>query len=188
MKFKRFLFVFTHRDPSTSSRVGKALSESDIVATVESSEDRTGRLIDMAMQAAVDFFSTHNLSVKVPTETTQDIARSIEEGRGKLKKIAGPFIMAVGAKLITIIPLALGALALLTFKAVVISKIALLLALFIGASKMFGGNKLGQTGIGGYNANQWSGNNGWSSGSAYPYARSLSEAQEMAYEKQVPAQ
>lgn len=183
-----FLHVF-HRDPNTSSRSGKALSETDIVANIDASEDRTGRLIDMAMQAAVDFFSTHNLNVKVPAETTQEIARSIEEGRGKLKKVAGPLIMAIGAKLITIVPLILGALALLTFKAVIVSKIALMLALFVGASKIFGGNKLGQ-GIGGYNANQWSGNNGWSSGSAgsYPYARSLSEAQDMAYEKQVPAQ
>lgn len=143
----------------------------------------------MAMQAAVDFFSTHNLNVKVPAETTQEIARSIEEGRGKLKKVAGPLVMAIGAKLITIIPLILGALALLTFKAVIVSKIALVLALFVGASKFFGGNKLGQ-GIGGYSANQYTGgNSGWSSGSgSYPYARSLSDAQDMAYEKQVPAQ
>uniref|UniRef100_T1GKE6 Uncharacterized protein n=1 Tax=Megaselia scalaris TaxID=36166 RepID=T1GKE6_MEGSC len=146
------LFVFFHRDPSTSSRAGKALSENDIVTSLpEESEERTGRLIDMAMQSAVDFFSTHNLNVKVPAETTQEIARSIEEGRGKLKKVAGPLVMAIGAKLITIIPLILG--------------------------------------IGGYNANQWSGSNGWSSGSgSYPYARSLSDAQDLAYGKQVQAQ
>lgn len=184
------MFVFFHRDPSTSSRAGKALSENDIVTSLpEESEERTGRLIDMAMQSAVDFFSTHNLNVKVPAETTQEIARSIEEGRGKLKKVAGPLVMAIGAKLITIIPLILGALALLTFKAIIVSKIALVLALFLGASKLFGGNKgIGQ-GIGGYNANQWSGSNGWSSGSgSYPYARSLSDAQDLAYGKQVQAQ
>ena len=185
------------RDPSKPVQRGaKSLSENDVVSQLpESGDERTGKLVDLAMQSAADFLSSHNLEVKIPTEATQEVARAIDEGRGKLKKMLGPVALAIGAKVFAIVPLVIFGLALLTFKAVIVSKIALLLALFLGGSRLFGGAGLGSKFGGsatGYNANAgWSAGNtaAWSASpsSAYPYARSLNsgDAQEMAYAGQV---
>lgn len=114
------------------------------------------------------------------------------EGRGKLKKMIGPIALALGAKVFAIVPLVLGGLALLTTKAIIVAKIALFLAILVGGSKLFG-SKLGGSLGSGYSSNAgWSGasTGGWSSGasSAYPYARSMNDAQELAYAGQVNAQ
>lgn len=102
----------------------------------------------------------------------------------------GPLALAIGAKLFAVIPLVLGFLALLTFKAVIVAKIAFFLAILVGGSRLLGGfgNKLGGSSYGGaYSSNAWSApaSAGWSSGasSAYPYARSISgpDAQQLAY-------
>lgn len=104
----------------------------------------------------------------------------------------GPIALAIGAKVFAIVPLLLGGLALLTTKAIIVAKIALFLALLLGGSKLFG-SKLGGSLGGGYSNNVgWSGasTGGWSSGasSAYPYARSMNDAQELAYAGQVNEQ
>lgn len=66
-------------------RSGKALTENDIISQLpESADERNGRLIDMAMQSVADFFGSHNLEVKIPTEATQEVARAIDEGRKKI--------------------------------------------------------------------------------------------------------
>lgn len=169
------------------------MSENEIYAQLpENSDERSGRLVDIAMQNAADFLSSHSLEVKIPAEATQEVARALDEGRGKLKKMMGPIAIAIGAKLFAIVPIVLGALALLTTKAVIVAKIALLLALIVSGSRFFGGlgNKFGGAFGSGYNAAGWSGGNsaGWSSGgaSSYPYARSL-DAQQLAYNKQAPS-
>ncbi|XP_023302171.2 uncharacterized protein LOC111684264 [Lucilia cuprina] len=190
------------RDPASPvQRNGRALSETDVLSQLpENADERTGQLIDMAVESASEFLGSHNLEVKVPTEATQEIARALDEGRGKLKKMVGPIALAIGAKLFALVPLLLGGLALLTTKAIIVAKIALFLAILVGGSKFFGGlgNKFGGSLGGGYSANGagWSAgasNAGWSSGasSAYPYARSINvdgDAQELAYAGQVNAQ
>lgn len=60
-------------------------------------------------------------------------------GRGKKKNKMGGMMMAAGAKLLALLPLALLGLKLLVFKALVVSKIAFFLALMLSASKLMGG-------------------------------------------------
>lgn len=63
-------------------------------------------------------------------------------GRGKNKnmmKMIGPIILAVGAKLIALIPLFLGGLVLLATKALVVAKIAFFMAAALTAHKLIGG-------------------------------------------------
>lgn len=67
----------------------------------------------------------------------------------RIKKKMSPIIMAIGAKLLLLVPLLLGGLALLAVKAAVIAKIALVLALFAGAGSIFGGGSGGWGGLGG---------------------------------------
>uniref|UniRef100_A0A1I8Q161 Protein osiris 14 n=1 Tax=Stomoxys calcitrans TaxID=35570 RepID=A0A1I8Q161_STOCA len=180
------------RDPATNAqRASRAMSENEVYSQLpEDADERTGRLVDMAVESATDFLNTHNLEVKMPAEATQELARALDEGRGKLKKMIGPIALAIGAKVFAIIPLLLGGLALLTTKAIIVAKLAFFLALLVGGSKLFG-SKLGG-GIGSGYSSGWSGGStgGWSSGasSSYPYARSMNGAQELAYAGQVNAQ
>lgn len=57
--------------------------------------------------------------------------------RGKKKKLS-PFLLAAGAKLVSLLPLFVGGLALLSVKAVIVSKIAFVLALFLVAKNFLG--------------------------------------------------
>lgn len=181
------------RDPAVSARSGKAISENEIIDSLPVDKtERAGRLVDLAMDSLTSFLDTHSLEVKFPKEASQDMARAIEEGRGKLKKIAGPLILAVGAKLIALVPLFLGGLIFLAIKALVVSKIAFVLAAILGLQKLGAGsggglNLLGKLANGG-GAQGWSSGaqtgSGWSSpavGGSYPYARNYDTAQDVAY-------
>lgn len=76
------ILVSLLRDPeSPVQRFARAMSENDIYAELpENTEERQEHLADMAVESAAEFLSTHNLEVKLPKETTQSLARAIEEG------------------------------------------------------------------------------------------------------------
>lgn len=62
-------------------RVGKSLSENEIESTLPTDvQEKRGRLYDLAVESATNFLGSHNLNVKVPKETTEVVARAIEEG------------------------------------------------------------------------------------------------------------
>lgn len=146
------------------------------------------------MDSLTNFVESHSLEVKFPKETTQAVARAIEEGRGKLKKVAGPLLLAFGAKLIALVPLFLGGLVFLAIKALIVSKIAFVLAAILGLQKFGAGGAGGLgllskvTGGGAGGLSGWQSatpSAGWSSGSGiasqYPYARNYDTAQDLAY-------
>lgn len=194
------------RDPNAPvARNGKSLTETDVAGD--------DKLVEASLDAASNFMKTHTLEVKFPKEMTAGFARSIEEGRGKVKKMMGPLALAIGAKLVAMIPIFLGGLVLLATKALVVAKIAFVLAASLAAQKFIGAggsgfnllSKFAGAGAGagtGSVAQGWAstGNQagwstggaatqGWSSGAAsaqYPYARSY-DAQEIAYNGQAPA-
>lgn len=187
----------TNRDSTASARSGKAISENEIIESLPAeSSERSNRLYDMAVNSFATFLDSHTMEVKFPQESTQEVARAIEEGRGKLKKVAGPLLLAFGAKLIALIPLFIGGLIFLAFKALVVSKIAFVLAALLGLQKFgtaAGGlNLLGKVVGGGFSSGGLPGT--WSSaalGSQYPYARTYENAQDMAYSAysgEVPAE
>ncbi|XP_050082911.1 uncharacterized protein LOC126569694 [Anopheles aquasalis] len=206
------------RDSSVpAERTGKAISENEIINTLPTdSEQKTDALFDLAIDSAKRLFSARSIQFKLPEEATENIARSLEEGRllkkgKKLKKVLGPLVLAIGGKLFALLPLFLGGVALLAVKALLVSKVAFVLAAILAAQKFLGGgggsplNLLskvaggGSSGVSGGVAAGGAG--GWSSGAAssgwsnagaasaqYPYARSYDTAQELAYSGQVPAQ
>uniref|UniRef100_A0A182VS86 Uncharacterized protein n=1 Tax=Anopheles minimus TaxID=112268 RepID=A0A182VS86_9DIPT len=206
------------RDPTVpAERTGKAISENEIVSTLPSdSEQKTDALFDLAIDSAKRLFSARSIQFKLPEETTETIARSLEEGRllkkgKKLKKVLGPLVLALGGKLFALLPLFLGAVALLAVKALLVSKVAFVMAAVLAAQKFLGGgggsplNLLSKVaggssgGVVGGGASAGAG--GWSSGASaggwsntgaasaqYPYARSYDTAQELAYSAQVPSQ
>lgn len=200
------------RDSTISARSAKAISENEIVDSLPIEEsERSGRLFDMAMDSLTNFIGSHSLEVKFPKESSQAVARAIEEGRGKLKKVAGPLLLAFGAKLVALIPLFLGALIFLAIKALIVSKIAFVLAAILGFQRFGLGGGLGGVGgtlgllskvtngglggagwnNGGQPAAGWSSGTGVAANSAYPYARTYDNAQDLAYNAysgEIPAQ
>ena len=196
-----YLYFSLRRDSTISARSAKAISENEIVDSLPAAEsERSGRLFDLAMDSLTNFIESHSLEVKFPKESSEAVARAIEEGRGKLKKVAGPLLLAFGAKLIALVPLFLGGLIFLAIKALIVSKIAFVLAAILGFQKFGGGagglgllsSKLSGLG-GGWQSGAQSA--GWSSGTGvaqqYPYARTYDNAQDLAYNAyagDIPAQ
>uniref|UniRef100_A0A240PP71 Uncharacterized protein n=1 Tax=Anopheles christyi TaxID=43041 RepID=A0A240PP71_9DIPT len=208
------------RDPAVPvERTGKAISENEIVSTLPAdSEQKTDALFDLAIDSAKRLFSARSIQFKLPEETTETIARSLEEGRllkkgKKLKKVLGPLVLALGGKLFALLPLFLGAVALLAVKALLVSKVAFVMAAVLAAQKFLGGgggsplNLLSKVAGGGSSGavvgggGAAAGAGGWSSGASaggwsntgaasaqYPYARSYDTAQELAYSAQAPSQ
>ena len=120
-------------------------------------------------------------------------------GRGKIKKMILPLVAAAGVKIFALVPILLGGLSLLVFKALVVGKIALLLAGILAFQKLFGGNGVSASSFFSKNAQPtgWidaQPNQGWSASSAQPqgyYRRSFepntnADAHSMAYAAQAP--
>jgi hypothetical protein len=126
------------RDPSFNARSGKAISENDVLSSLpDSQEQKSDRLYTMFLESMNNFFGSRNLVVKLPSE---EVARAIDEGRTKLKKFGGSKIfLAIGAKLIALLPLFVLGLGILSVKALVVAKVALVLALLLSFSKGLGG-------------------------------------------------
>lgn len=105
-------------------------------------EDREDTLNSIIMDKIVSFFQSYTLKLKLPN--VEELQRSLtEEGRGKKRKNMGGLLaipLLIGG---TLVPLALGALALLAGKALIVSKLALVLASIIGLKKLVSGGDHG---------------------------------------------
>ncbi|BES96520.1 Protein of unknown function (DUF1676) [Nesidiocoris tenuis] len=174
-------------------RAGRALMTPEQIeeSLPENNEERSNRLLDLAYDSALRFLQSHSLQLKMPRDAPETFQRALDEGRAKLKKKILPIAMLVGAKLVTLLPLALGAIGLMAIKALFIGKIALVIAAILAFQKFFTG---GGAGIGGFAkapAADWnSGSSGWASNSysgSGPYRRSM-EAHNLAYSGQQPAE
>lgn len=136
------------RDPSFNARAGKAVSENEIVSSLPTEpEERSGRLYDLALESISNFFQSHSLQVKFPTE---EVARAFaEEGRKKkLKKLIPALLVGlVGKKIFALVPIFLVGLALLSVKALITAKLAFFLAIFLTLSKAMSGGSGSGLGI-----------------------------------------
>jgi hypothetical protein len=135
-------------------------------------EDKEDALNTMIFDKVVRFFQSHTLKLKLPN--VDELSRSLtEEGRKKKKNMGGLLAipLLIGG---TLVPLALGALALLAGKALIVSKLALVLASIIGLKKLVSGHESHGhevVQVGGH------GGSGWA----------RSSAQELAYSAYKPA-
>ncbi|KAH8312160.1 hypothetical protein KR044_009628 [Drosophila immigrans] len=166
-----------------------AYSENELESTLaRSGTDRDAKLTNMLIERLSYFFNGHSLQVSFPKLTSDEIGRGLEEGRGKMKKMGMMMAMMVATKLMGMLPIAMGALYILAGKALIISKIALLLAGIIGLKKLMAGKSSGGSsgwssgGGGGGGGGGWSSGGGGGGGGGGGWdRRSLTEAQEMAY-------
>ncbi|XP_012160422.1 uncharacterized protein LOC101461581, partial [Ceratitis capitata] len=155
-------------------------SENELESSLSrSSDDRDTKLTNMLIERLSYFFNGHTLQVNFPKLTAEEIGRGLEEGRGKMKKMMSMMMMGMAMKMIGMLPVAMGMLYMMAGKALIVSKIALLMAGMMGLKKLMSGR-----GGGGGGSSGWSsgggGGGGWSSGGGYD-RRSLNEAHDLAY-------
>ncbi|KAJ2940522.1 hypothetical protein O0L34_g6458 [Tuta absoluta] len=93
-----------------------------------------GRLLD----AAADFLENHVIQLRVPKSTVEDVKRSLEEGRGKKKKLKQliPIFALLQLKIQSLIPLFLAIIAFAAVKGLLIAKAALLASALVLLKKL----------------------------------------------------
>lgn len=93
-------------------------------------------LTEILFDRVASLLNSFNIQIRLPRTSPGELKRGMEEGRGKMKKMMGMMMMGVAMKMAALIPIALGVLFLLAGKALIISKIALVLSLIIGLKKL----------------------------------------------------
>ncbi|KAI4495824.1 hypothetical protein M0802_008447 [Mischocyttarus mexicanus] len=149
--------TFLREGPIREEEVPKSVQE--IEANLPRAlDDKEEALNGMIFERIVKFFQSHTLKLKLTD--IEELQRSFsEEGRRKKNKMGG--LMAIPLLIGgTLVPLALGALALLAGKALIVSKLALVLASIIGLKKLVsGGHEHGhevvQVAAGGHGSSGW---------------------------------
>ncbi|XP_012287513.1 uncharacterized protein LOC105703595 [Orussus abietinus] len=97
---------------------------------------RDDLLNEVLFDRVASLLNGFNVQISLPKMTSGELKRSVEEGRGKMKKMMGMMMMGIAMKMAAMIPIAIGVLFLLAGKALIISKIALVLSLIIGLKKL----------------------------------------------------
>ncbi|XP_022127807.2 uncharacterized protein LOC111002026 [Pieris rapae] len=92
------------------------------------------RLLD----AAAEFLENHVIQLRVPKGTVDDVKRSLEEGRGKKKKLKQllPIFALLQLKIQSLIPLFLGIIAFAAVKGLLLAKAALLASALLLLKKL----------------------------------------------------
>ncbi|RZF48328.1 hypothetical protein LSTR_LSTR010291 [Laodelphax striatellus] len=132
------LLTLERADGVAPPRGGRALTETDLETMLAggSQEARDNQLTSLFVDRVARFFNSHTLKLNFPELNSGELQRSVEEGRGKMKKMMSMMMMAGAMKIMMLIPIAIVALFLLAGKAFIISKIALVLALIITLKKL----------------------------------------------------
>ncbi|CAG9569468.1 unnamed protein product [Danaus chrysippus] len=160
LKYKFFSFV----DKMIGQKESFSLTDGVTVVRASDVPPETGapRALDPVSKMK-KYLETHSLRVEVKgsdvIDTVSSVGRALEdtvssfteddnelseESRGKKKKAAkilGPIIAAVMLKMMALLPLAIGAIALIAGKALLIGKLALVLSAIIGLKKLLSQQK-----------------------------------------------
>ncbi|XP_063541916.1 uncharacterized protein LOC134750627 [Cydia strobilella] len=150
------------------------ISEKDIEATLPRNlQDKDETLSEMLWDRIASFANSRTIQLSLPKMTGQELNRGVEEGRGKMKKMMGMMAMGFAMKMAAMVPLAIAGLFILAGKALIVSKIALLLSGIIALKKIIAQKN---SGGGGHDS-------GWSSGgtSGGWDRRSYNDVSELAY-------
>lgn len=111
----------------------------DDVHLSDDQETREQEVDSLLVDRVARFIGSHTLQFKVPKDSIQDVQRSLEEARKggkKGKKYLLPLLLLFKLKAAALLPLAIGFLALISFKALIIGKLALILSGIIGLKKL----------------------------------------------------
>ncbi|XP_053682017.1 uncharacterized protein LOC128732722 [Sabethes cyaneus] len=130
----------------------KPLTETELEQSLPRGlEARDEALTNILLDKIAGVFSSRTIQISLPKLSSDELGRGLEEGRGKMKKMMSMMIMGFMMKMAAMVPVAIAGLYLLAGKALIVSKIALLLAGIIGLKKLVASKQQG-------------GGGGWSSG------------------------
>ncbi|XP_032663333.1 uncharacterized protein LOC116840578 [Odontomachus brunneus] len=222
--------VFTYVDKMLADKEDITLSEGITVVKTSNAEEGAPRSIEssdldtLLFDRLGRFLRTHSVKVDLKGSdilgaiesagrSFEDFSDNAVESRGKKKKaqkILGPLMMAMALKAAALLPLALGAIAMIAGKALLVGKIALVISAIIGLKKLLGSHQKhvtyevvshphhssshvvshddGHGGFGGGGGGGGGGDyGGYSGGSGHGWARSLpQDAHEIAYRAHQP--
>ncbi|KAF9819274.1 hypothetical protein SFRURICE_000265 [Spodoptera frugiperda] len=104
----------------------------------EEPKAREAQIESRLVDSAADFLENHVIQFKLPSSAVEGMKRSLEEARGKKKKIKQllPLLALAKLKITALIPLFLGIIAFAAAKAVLLAKISLLVAGIIALKKL----------------------------------------------------
>lgn len=104
----------------------------------EEPKAREAQVESRLLDSAADFLENHVLQFRMPKSTVEGMKRSLEEARGKKKKLKAllPLLAIAKLKITALIPLFLGIIAFAAAKAVLLAKLALLVAGIIALKKL----------------------------------------------------
>ncbi|XP_015525063.1 uncharacterized protein Osi12 [Neodiprion pinetum] len=140
-------------------------SEQDLESLGRAGSFREETLNTILFNKITSLMNGFDLQISLPKMTSTDLKRSIEEGRGKMKKMMGMMMMGMGMKMIAMVPLGMMGLFLLAGKAFIIAKIALVLSLIIALKKLLQQKQGGGGGDmhhgGGWQSSGGGGGGGW---------------------------
>ncbi|CAH0401550.1 unnamed protein product [Chilo suppressalis] len=99
---------------------------------------RENQVESRLLDAAADFLENHVIQLRVPKNTVDDVKRSLEEGRGKKKKLKQlmPILALLQLKIQSLIPLFLGVIAFAAVKGLMLAKAALLASALLLLKKL----------------------------------------------------
>ncbi|XP_045780342.1 uncharacterized protein LOC123877570 [Maniola jurtina] len=139
------------------------VSENDIEASLPRNlESKDEVLSEMLWDRIATFANSRTIQLSLPKMSGDELNKGVEEGRGKMKKMMGMMMMGAAGKMAAMIPLAIAGLFVLAGKALIVSKIALLLAGIIALKKIIAQKNGG--GGGGHESHGWSSGGGGGGG------------------------
>ncbi|XP_030034244.2 uncharacterized protein LOC115450381 [Manduca sexta] len=104
----------------------------------EEPQAREAQVESRLVDSVADFLENYVVQFKLPSSAVEGMRRSLEEARGKKKKIKQllPLLAIAKLKIMALIPLFLGIIAFAAAKAVILAKISLLVAGIIALKKL----------------------------------------------------
>ncbi|XP_063629648.1 uncharacterized protein LOC134801051 [Cydia splendana] len=99
---------------------------------------RENQVESRLLDATADFLENHVIQLRMPKSTVEDVKRSLEEGRGKKKKLKQllPILGLLQLKIQSLIPLFLGIIAFAAVKGLMLAKAALLASALVLLKKL----------------------------------------------------
>ncbi|XP_017771741.1 PREDICTED: uncharacterized protein LOC108559107 [Nicrophorus vespilloides] len=126
--------ITLNSDNPNVQRSGKSLSDEELP---KDPQEKANKLYSLILDNAASVVSGRTLKISMPENVSESVSRALEEGGsldflpGRKKKkgsMIPSYVLAIGAKMIAIVPVIMGGLALLTTKALIVAKIALVLS------------------------------------------------------------
>ncbi|XP_072935275.1 uncharacterized protein [Epargyreus clarus] len=129
-------------DGITLLGTGSSRSSRSLEPLSEEPRARESQVETRLVDAAADILDSHVIQFRVPKSTVEDMKRSLEEGRGKKKKLKQllPIFALLQLKIQSLIPLFLGIIAFAAIKGLMLAKAALLASALVLLKKLLSKN------------------------------------------------